>query len=103
MRNSPNYLNLTNVAIWPWEISIVNDIIRSTSLDLAHYRQQDLIREAERSRLLSAARENRVSKISRFIRLPVGRVIVAAGRRIQGRAASPLQEGNASAALKLAR
>ena len=98
-----NYMNLTNVAVWPREIVIVNDIIRSGSLELAHYRQQDLIREADRSRLLHEAREVRVSKASRFIRLPVGRFIVAAGRRIQGGVAKPAGEGNPSAALELAR
>lgn len=100
---TPNSLNVTNMAVRPQEILIVNDVIRSNSLELAQFRQQDMIREAEHSRLLEEARHDVVSKASRFIRLPVGRAIVAAGRRIQGCAAKPAIEGNPSAALELAR
>jgi len=103
-RNRFHSVNLTNAAVWPRELSIVNDIIRSTSLELAQYKQQDLIRAAERSRLIAEATEHRLSKFSRFVRLPVGRAIVATGRKVQGCTAAPqFEEVDTSPALKLAR
>ena len=82
----------------------MNDIIRSTSLEVAKFQQQRLIREAEVSRLIAEANKDRLSKFTRFVRLPIGRSIVATGRRIQGCSAAPAhEEVNASPALKLAR
>jgi hypothetical protein len=99
-----NVLNLTNEGDYARESPILNDIIRSTSLEVAKFQQQRLIREAEVSRLIAEANEGRLSKFTRFVRLPIGRSIVATGRRIQGRSAvAAHEEVNASPALKLAR
>ena len=104
LRNS-NCLNLTQRGVFARECSIVNDIIRSTSLDVARFRQLDLIREAEQARLIAEAAARQPSIFFRFVRLPIGRLVVTAGRRIQGRSiAAPETEAlGASAALKLAR
>lgn len=98
------FSNLTNRAIYARETSIVNDIIRSSSLEVAQYRQQQLTQEAERSRLIAEASRNRPSNLSRFVRLPIGRAMVAVGRRIQGCAVAPkTEEINAGSAIGLAR
>jgi len=71
---------------------------------VAKFQQQRLIREAEVSRLIAEANKDRLSKFTRFIRLPVGRSIVATGRKIQGCSATPQPDGaNPGPALKLAR
>jgi predicted nucleic acid-binding Zn-ribbon protein len=99
-----NVLNLTNEGDYARESPILNDIIRSTSLEVAKFQQQRLIREAEQSRLIAEANQDRLSKFTRFVRLPVGRSIVATGRRIQGCPAASRPDGaNPGPALKLAR
>jgi hypothetical protein len=99
-----SFSNLTNEGDYARESPILNDIIRSTSLEVAKFQQQRLVREAEVSRLIAEANQGRVSKFSRFVRLPVGRSIVATGRKIQGRTAAPRPDGaNSGPALKLAR
>ena len=84
----------------------MNDIIRATFLEVANFHQQDLIKQAERSRLLAEAPKKDGFRIVRFVRVHLGGVMVEMGRKIEGcsaRAQSPAEEVGASAALKLAR
>lgn len=84
----------------------MNDIIRATFLEVANYHQQDLIKAAERSRLLAEAPKKDGFRIVRFVRVHLGGVMVEMGRKIEGcsaRSHAPAEEVGASAALKLAR
>jgi hypothetical protein len=84
----------------------VNDIVRMSFLEVANFHQQDLIKQAERSRLLAEAPKKDGFRIVRFVRGHLGGVMVEMGRRIEGcsaRSHAPAEEVSASAALKLAR
>ena len=81
----------------------MNDIIRSSSLEVAKYHQQELIRRAEHKRLIAEAKGSLNLGPIAVLRLSVGRAIVAMGRRVQGGNACLAEEVNASPALKLAR
>jgi hypothetical protein len=82
----------------------VNDIMHTTSLELARFQEQELIKRAERARLIREAREDGPSNFSRFVRRPVGRAMVAAGRKVQGCTATPqFEETDTSPAFTLVR
>lgn len=82
----------------------MNDIIRMTSLELAKFQEQEIIKRAEHARLISEARQDGLSNFSRLVRLPIGRAIVAAGRKVQGCAVAPqFEEAETCPALELAR
>jgi hypothetical protein len=82
----------------------MNDIMRSSLIVTIVRAREESARNAERMRLLNEAKQDSPSRFSRFVRVPIGRSLVATGQWVHGRAAAPArEEGNASPALKLAR
>jgi hypothetical protein len=82
----------------------VNDIIRSTFFELANHHQKDLMRDAERSRLIAQALRGPSPRIIRFVRLNLGNLVIGMGRRIEGCSAKvKTEEVNATPALMMAR
>ena len=82
----------------------MNDIMRSTLLEVAKHDQYERIRRAERFRWLAEAPERQAPEVAGLVRVPLGRAVMAVGRWIQGGSAAPkTEEFDACAALKPAR
>lgn len=82
----------------------MNDIVHAASLEFAQFRHTDLLRDAERARMISQATGKPGFKAIRIVRDHIGRAIVLTGRRIQGCSSKPaLEEANPTPALRLAR